>query len=236
MPDGWPTGRYAACVVDVPWDYGLTQRLGGKGRRPNSARAQYPTMTAAEAARLPVGDLLLPGGHLWAWIPSAGLLAGWHLGVLDAWHVRPVSLLTWCKAGQPGLGTYARATTEHVILAVNGWGGVPDTPAPATHFEAARPGGHSTKPAALGDLVEQLKPGGPWVELFARQQRLGWQSWGWGWRSPTPDGRPVPQVEQESAYLDGANGDLNDEVHGDAPVAVEGSTNGRKRSPSRAAS
>lgn len=46
-------------------------------------------------------------------------------------------------------------------------------------FVAPR-GPHSVKPALFADLIEQMSPG-PYVELFARQPRLGWDSWGWGY-------------------------------------------------------
>ncbi len=38
-------------------------------------------------------------------------------------------------------------------------------------------GRHSEKPEAFLDLVEQVSPG-PYLELFARRQRLGWDTWG----------------------------------------------------------
>lgn len=38
-------------------------------------------------------------------------------------------------------------------------------------------GKHSAKPEAFLDLVEALSPG-PYVELFARRDRLGWDTWG----------------------------------------------------------
>jgi N6-adenosine-specific RNA methylase IME4 len=41
-------------------------------------------------------------------------------------------------------------------------------------------GGHSIKPPAFLDVVEQVSPG-PYVELFARQPRLGWDAWGHGY-------------------------------------------------------
>jgi N6-adenosine-specific RNA methylase IME4 len=41
-------------------------------------------------------------------------------------------------------------------------------------------GAHSEKPPAFLDVIEQVSPG-PYVELFARQPRLGWDSWGWGY-------------------------------------------------------
>lgn len=36
---------------------------------------------------------------------------------------------------------------------------------------------HSRKPEAFLDLVESVSPG-PYLELFARRQRLGWDTWG----------------------------------------------------------
>lgn len=38
-------------------------------------------------------------------------------------------------------------------------------------------GEHSAKPEAFLDLVEQVSPG-PYLELFARRDRLGWDTWG----------------------------------------------------------
>ena len=41
-------------------------------------------------------------------------------------------------------------------------------------------GRHSEKPPAFLDIVERVSPG-PYVELFARAPRLGWDSWGYGY-------------------------------------------------------
>jgi N6-adenosine-specific RNA methylase IME4 len=43
-------------------------------------------------------------------------------------------------------------------------------------FEAPR-GRHSAKPELFQDLIEEMSPG-PYVELFARRQRMGWDVWG----------------------------------------------------------
>jgi N6-adenosine-specific RNA methylase IME4 len=43
-------------------------------------------------------------------------------------------------------------------------------------------GTHSAKPPAFLDLVEHVSPS-PHVELFARQPRLGWDSWGRGFEN-----------------------------------------------------
>lgn len=36
---------------------------------------------------------------------------------------------------------------------------------------------HSAKPEGAMDLIEQASPG-PYVELFSRRHRLGWDVWG----------------------------------------------------------
>lgn len=48
-----------------------------------------------------------------------------------------------------------------------------------TWFQASR-GAHSEKPALFGDLIERMSPG-PYLELFARAPRLGWDAWGHGY-------------------------------------------------------
>jgi N6-adenosine-specific RNA methylase IME4 len=48
--------------------------------------------------------------------------------------------------------------------------------APSSWFQWPR-GRHSAKPEAFIDLVEQVSPG-PYLELFARRNRLGWDTWG----------------------------------------------------------
>jgi len=50
--------------------------------------------------------------------------------------------------------------------------------ADGTWYQASR-GPHSAKPALFADLVERMSPA-PRLELFARQPRLGWDSWGLG--------------------------------------------------------
>ena len=183
----WPfhpldPGSYGTVCVDPPWNHGITQRLaGGANRRQNAAWRRYSTLTIAELSDLPVADLLAGSGHVWLWVTNTMLARGDHAPILDAWGLRPILPVTWCKTGQPGLGRYVRNTTESCVLAVKGWGSLPAVPAPSTWFTAAR-AGHSVKPLAFGDLVEQVSPG-PYCELFQRQGRLGWVGWGWGHES-----------------------------------------------------
>lgn len=183
MTEGWPfvgltPGGYGAVVCDPPYRFDITQRLGGRGRRPAAANRHYSTLSLHDLADLPVGRLLADEGHLWLHVTNAVLAVGAHRMLLDAWHVRPITVLTWCKPGENGLGSYLRGATEHAVFAVKGWGTVPERPYPTTWFQAARTA-HSVKPPNFGDVVEAVSPG-PYVEVFARQQRIGWSSWGLG--------------------------------------------------------
>jgi N6-adenosine-specific RNA methylase IME4 len=180
----WPfgdlvPGGYGTLVVDAPWAYHYTQRLGGRGRRQAGPGRTYSTLSIDELAALPVGELAGQRAHLWLWCTNKVLATGAHAPLLEAWGFdRAITMATWCKQGQPGIGTYLRGSTEHAVLAVRGWGTTPDVPWPSTWWLDRRRA-HSVKPPSFGDIVERVSPG-PYVELFARQQRLGWDSWGWG--------------------------------------------------------
>ena len=106
---------------------------------------------------------------------TAALLMEQGYEVVRAWGFEPVTLLTWCKK-QPGVGYYLRNNTEHCIFATRGEPMVPDHKPTASWFVWPR-AEHSKKPDAFYDLVEQVSPA-PYLELFARRARFGWDYWG----------------------------------------------------------
>jgi N6-adenosine-specific RNA methylase IME4 len=80
------------------------------------------------------------------------------------------------------MGRYVRAAHETCLLATRGTVKVADR-AVRSVFDAPVPtlNGkrvHSRKPDAIYDIAERLVPGGPFVELFARRRRDGWQCFG----------------------------------------------------------
>jgi N6-adenosine-specific RNA methylase IME4 len=160
---------YRTIVADPPWRYASAATKADAGK-------QYSTMSLSEIARLPVKALAGEATHLWLWATN-GLLEDAYV-VLRAWGFAPLTVVTWCKP-RPGVGHYLRNNTEHVILASLGRPQVPAEKPLSTWYEW--PGtSHSVKPAAFYDLVEQVSPP-PRVELFCRQPRFGWDSWGHGY-------------------------------------------------------
>lgn len=170
---------FGTVTIDPPWDHGITQRLGGKGRR-TTAHGGYPRMTVEEIAAQPVDTLAAPSAHLYLWTTAGALLRGFPRLLLDTWRFEPVTILVWHKKGRIGLGTYYRNSTEFCVFARRGFGTVPECPWPSTWFEAPR-GRHSVKPDIFYDAVEQVSPG-PYLEMFARTPRLGWAHHGDGFR------------------------------------------------------
>jgi len=66
------------------------------------------------------------------------------------------------------------------VLMVGTRGEVP-APARGTQFASvieARSRAHSAKPHQFADMIEEMFPNLPAIELFARAPRLGWDVWG----------------------------------------------------------
>ncbi len=161
--------RFATLVIDPPWDWGDEGDADQFGR----ARPTYSTMSFAEIRDLPIAEMAEPNAHIYLWITNRSLPKGFAL--LEAWGFRYVTMLTWCKP-HFGMGNYFRGSTEHVLFGVRG--SLPllrnDV---GTWFTAPRGERHSAKPDSFYSLVETCSPG-PWLEMFARSQRPGWQVWG----------------------------------------------------------
>lgn len=184
----WPslaTGTYRAILIDPPWPYDTRHNPTPHALARVEAGQQYSLMTMDDLCALPVSELAhRDGAVLFVWVTNRHLVDGRAAALVTAWGFTPKTLLTWRKTGQPGVGRWVRANTEHVILATIGHPPLPEAPLMASCFDADRPSGgknrsHSRKPPVLADMVEQTSPG-PYVELFQRQGRLGWDAHGWG--------------------------------------------------------
>lgn len=183
--------RYSTIVVDPPWpqkNSGLrTSAKGGrwdtsgKGVAGTPSVVPYDRMSVEEIAALPIGDLADRNAHLYLWTTNGFLHDA--LAMLAGWGFKFSTLLTWCKPPMGlGLGGTYVNTTEFVIFARRGTLAALSR-SDSTWWQWPRPyltgGGptHSAKPEAFLDMVEQVSPE-PRVELFARRDRLGWDTWG----------------------------------------------------------
>lgn len=169
--------RYRTIVADPPWFYERAGGLGGK----RAAADNYPVMSNADIAALPIADMASEDAHLYLWVTNPRLFqeAGDALGprdIMAAWGFRYATMLTWHKLGAPGMGWYFRGDTEHVLFGIRGQLPIPPEIRVSNHFAASRRE-HSVKPDRFYEIVERVSPG-PYLELFARRRRYGWDVWG----------------------------------------------------------
>ena len=131
-------------------------------------------MTVEQIAALPVADLAEPDAHLYLWTTQRYLLPAHNVAL--AWRFQPMKVLVWCKppTGFAMGGTYGNAC-EFILFCRRGSLAASER-VPRDWWEWPRTA-HSAKPEAFLDMVERVSPG-PYVELFARRDRLGWDTWG----------------------------------------------------------
>lgn len=190
---------YSTIVADPPWRYAsdttgddglrsgvIVRTVKNDGTLARGVRDHtYARMGADEVAALPVATLAAPNAHLYLWVTKAFIAEG-H-AICRAWGFLPKTVLTWVKTHQDNpsrvsmkTGYYFRGATEHAIFAVRGSLPLQTNEGVPTAHLWPRIGAHSVKPDAFGDLVERCSPG-PYVELFCRRPRFGWDSWGKGY-------------------------------------------------------
>lgn len=171
-------GGFQTVLADPPWRF--TNRTG-KVAPEHRRLDRYSTMSLDNIKHIPVGDVTAKNAHLYLWVPNALLPEG--LAVLDAWGFRYVSNLVWAKRrkdGGPdgrGVGFYFRNVTELILFGVRGSMRTLDPARRQVNMIETRKREHSRKPDEQYDLIESCSPG-PYLELFARHPRPGWQVWG----------------------------------------------------------
>jgi N6-adenosine-specific RNA methylase IME4 len=180
--------KYRTIVADPPWPFewngGGAYRQNGRGERHLNHKFKkgltYKTMSIEDIATLPVSKMAEPDAHLYLWIPDCHLLEGHGATVARAWGFDPGRLIIWKKTGY-GLGAFPRP--QHEALIVCRRGKLPfqvrDQGSVQTFGNPYENGArlHSAKPDGMLDLIERASPG-PYVELFARRARFGWDYWG----------------------------------------------------------
>ena len=171
---------YRVILIDPPYYF-----ASGASRNP---RNHYPTMSIAEIAALPIGELAHPGGcrlFLWITMPLLDRVPE----LLRAWGFNYCSARPWLKlrptkdricltpdAFAIGTGYEIRNSTELQIIAKRGRPQRLGLEKLRGHIIASRRE-HSRKPDCVRDEIARLFDG-PRCELFARSQHAGFDAWG----------------------------------------------------------
>lgn len=169
-------GKAATLLLDPAWSFQAWSNDTGLMR---SAERHYSTETVAEMAKLPVADMAANNSAMFMWAVDSHLDQAISLMNLWGFTYKTIAFV-WVKTGkggQPtmGMGYWSRKMAEVCLLGTRGKpkrlsGGVRQViMAPRRE--------HSRKPDEIYERIEALV-GGPYIELFSRQRRSGWSSWG----------------------------------------------------------
>ena len=171
--------KYSTIYADPPWRF---QNRSGKVAPEHKRLSRYETMSLDDIKKLPVSEIAEEKSHLYLWVPNALLPDG--LAVMEAWGFEYKTNLIWEKVrkdGQPdgrGVGFYFRNVTEILLFGVKGEKNRTLDPARSqVNLIRTMKREHSRKPDEMVALIEKCSPG-PFLEMFARGDREGWDMWG----------------------------------------------------------
>ncbi len=169
-----PAGGFGLIMADPPWK---TEMRSEKGLK-KSPESHYRTMPIDEICAFPVEMLASPNCLLWLWTRPAQLKHG--IAVLEAWGFELKTMGWWpkmIKSGKQAFGTgyIFRNAGEPFLI---GTRGAPRTTKSVrdTIFGVRRE--NSRKPDEAYLAAERLMPDVLRLDLFSRQDRPGWTSWG----------------------------------------------------------
>lgn len=188
--DGLITKGYGAILADPPWRYEVWSgetKVKRRGHGDASAAVHYETMSAEQLAALPVTDLAAADCVLFLWVTWPTLLQA--IKLIETWDFTyKTCAFDWTKAnasqvemfndsmeGQMGMGYWTRANSEPCLLATRGKPKRLHGDVRQAIIAPRRE--HSRKPDGVHKRIERLVAG-PYLELFARQQRPNWTVWG----------------------------------------------------------
>lgn len=188
-------GKYRMVVADPPWDFrGFAPPDDRNKKTRRDVEVHYPTMSKTAIRDLPVASIVAPDAHLLLWITGPMLVLGEHLPIMKAWGFKPSGMgFTWIKLKKSidarqfrlvvtqeadlhlGLGFTTRKNAEFCVLGRRGNARRIAKNVREVILSPVRE--HSRKPDEFYDRARTYAAG-PYLELFGRERRVGWDGWG----------------------------------------------------------
>ena len=174
----YPPGTFRVIYADPPWKYGDERTL--EGAASGAALAAYPVMELDAICDLQdtegrsIRNLSQPDSVCFLWVTSPLLPEG--LKVLEAWGFEYKACFVWNKV-RTFNGHYNAVGHELLLIGTRGKG-TPDSTELHDSIVTEERTKHSRKPDRFYEIIESMYVRGPYMELFARQKRDGWESWG----------------------------------------------------------
>lgn len=160
---------YRTVMLDPPWDLGGSRGGPGNHYRLMKTDAIIELVLATEVFGRVGRD-----AHCWLWVVGNLLPDG--LRVMEALGFRYVTNLCWVKH-RMGIGVYLRTQHELCLFGVRGRTMTPPSSVAVPSVAFVKRTAHSRKPTLVYKQIERVSPG-PYLSMFEREIRPGWDVWG----------------------------------------------------------
>jgi len=167
-----PDAKYRVLYADPPWRYGDT--AGDGGVQAHGVAEKYPTMSITQLCDLPVPTLCEDHAVLFLWVTSPLLFES--AAVIKAWGFTYKASFVWDKV-KHNMGHYNSVRHELLLICTRG-SCTPDVVELFDSVQSIERTTHSTKPEEFRTIIETLYPHGKRLELFARREAAGWDTYG----------------------------------------------------------
>jgi len=168
-----PKDKFTVIYADPPWAYNDKQG-GSISEKYGSAEKHYPSMTLSELEALQISEIAADNCVLWLWATSPLLEDALQLS--KAWGFKYKAQFIWDKI-KHNMGHYNSVRHELLLICTRG-SCVPQISKLFDSVQSIERAEHSRKPDEFRHIIDTIYPEGNRVELFARRQAKGWQTWG----------------------------------------------------------
>ena len=165
-----PNKKYRLILADPAWKYNNV-RTGGSMN--SGAAHHYNTMSMSELFALDIPSISEKDSVLFLWVTVPLLPEG--IDLLKHWGFKYKTAIFWRKIMSLGMGFWFRGQVEVCLLGVRGK--VKAFRSQRINIIESKVRRHSQKPEEMYELIESLGIDSK-IELFAREKRSGWDSWG----------------------------------------------------------
>ena len=161
--------KYRIIYADPPWKYN-DRLVDGYG----PAEYHYPTMSLYDICNLPVRELAEEDAVLFLWVTSPLLEEGFK--VINSWGFEYKTSFVWDKI-KHNMGHYNSVRHEFLLVCTRG-SCTPDNLKLYDSVQTIERTDHSEKPEEFRNIIDTIYAHGKRIELFARKETAGWETWG----------------------------------------------------------
>lgn len=182
-----PNKKYQVIYADPPWDYGGKMQYDKtviKGENEgfekkiflSSAEFKYPTVKLKDLKKLDISSIADDDCILFMWTTGPQMSNSIELGKAWGFEYKTVAFV-WDKM-MHNPGRYTLSQTEFVLAFKRGKFPQPRGARNIRQMVTVHRGSHSVKPVEVIDGITKMFPEQMKIELFARNNYIGWDNWG----------------------------------------------------------